>query len=146
MENKYEILIIKIIPVVLYLIAGAVSLVMAFKILTARRFLPFHENAAGVSWDDIQKPLQLVILALLKLNGAGFLLCAVLLGVFPAVNFFAPSGFYRFAAPAAALIFCSWLFIVNYGLYRKTKSQTPWKGSLYAAIMIIAGIVISVFW
>lgn len=138
-------MILKILPAALYFIVGAISLVMALKSMTARKFLPFHEEAAGVPWDKIQNPLRQVILSFLKIGGAGFLATAVLLMVFPAVNFFIPGLFYKYAVPAVALLFCSTLFVVNYSLHKKTNAQTPWKGSLYAALIIIAGIVISIF-
>ena len=59
--------LIKILPILLYLIVGVISMVMAFKNIFSNKFLPFHEKAAGKAWDDIDNPLKLVILSLLGL-------------------------------------------------------------------------------
>ncbi|OGF45504.1 MAG: hypothetical protein A2231_01100 [Candidatus Firestonebacteria bacterium RIFOXYA2_FULL_40_8] len=142
MENKE---ILKIIPLVLYFIVGIISLIMALKILLSGKFLPFHEKAAGKSWKEVEAPLQNVILSLLKLGGLGFLVVAVLLLVYPFVARVSPDTFYKFLIPIIALIFCTGLFFNNYWLYKKTKTDTPWKGSLYAIIIVLAGFIISLF-
>jgi hypothetical protein len=136
---------LKIFPVVLYFSVGLICLAMAIKCLVSDKFLPFHEKAAGEQRDEIEEPLQLVILSFLRLAGLGFLVVAILLMACPVVNYFLPNIFYTYAVPAIALIFCMGLLINNYNLYKRTKADTPWRGSLYAMILIIAGIVVSVF-
>lgn len=135
--------ILKIMPILLYVIVGIISLIMAVKSLYATMFLPFHEKAANKPWDEIDKPLQFVILTLLRLAGLGFLIVSILLLVFPIINNFIPNNSYKYSIPFVALIFCTGLFFVNYSLYKKTKAPTPWKGSLYAMVAIILGIIIS---
>jgi hypothetical protein len=136
--------ILKILPLVLYFSVGLICLVMAFKCLFCSKFLPFHEKAAGKRWDELENPLKLVILSFLRLGGLGFLIISILLIVCPIVNYFIPNIFYKYAVPGMALIFCTGLFINNYYLYKNTKADTPWKGSLYAMFVIMAGIIISV--
>ncbi len=136
--------IIQLLPVLLYVIIGIISLVMAFKNLFAHKFLPFHEKASGKQWNDIDELLKPVIISLLRLAGLGFLIVAVLMLIFPLVNYFHPDEFLKYSIPVMALIFCSGLFFINYTLYRRTKVKTPCKGSLYAILIIILGIVISV--
>jgi hypothetical protein len=136
---------LKILPIVLYFIVGAISLVMAYKGQFAKKFLPFHENAVHKPWHEIEKPFQHLILLFLRLTGLGFFIMAILLLVCPIVNYFKPGTFYQYFIPGIALIYCLGLYINNYLLYRNTKADTPWKGSLYAVFIIIAGIIISIF-
>jgi len=138
-------IILKIIPNVLYLIVGVISLIMASKSIFAESYLPFHKNAANKSWNEIEEPLKNVILSLLRLGGLGFLIVSILLIVCTGLNYFVQSNIYKYTIPVIALIFCTGLFFNNYSLYKKTKSNTPWKGSLYAAILILSGIIISIF-
>ena len=135
--------ILKIMPIMLYMIVGVISMVMAVKSLFSNKFLFFHEKVASKTWDEIDNPLKLVILTLLRLAGLGFLIISILLLVTPIINYFIQNKFYKYSIPVIALIFCTGLFVINYLLYRKTKVGTPWKGSLYAMVAIIAGIVIS---
>jgi len=137
--------ILNIIPIVLYFIVGMICLVMAIKNIFASKFLPFHEKAAGKPWNDIENPLKLVILSFLRLIGLGFLTLSILLIVCPIVNYCVPNMFYKYSIPGIALIYCTGLFVVNYSMYKKTKADTPWKGSLYAMFTIIAGIIISMY-
>ena len=136
--------IIDIMPILLYMIIGVISMVMAFKNLFSTRFLPFHEKAANKQWDEIDTSLKLVILSLLRLSGLGFLIISILLLVFPIINYFVPNIFYKYSIPIISLIYCTGLFIINFLLYRRTKEDTPWKGSLYAAMILIVGIIISI--
>jgi hypothetical protein len=137
--------LLKILPLALYFIVGLISLVMTFKCFCSNKYLPFHEQAAAIPWNEIDDRLKLVILFLLRLGGLGFLVIAILLLVFPVVTYFVPNKFYQSSIPVIALIFCTGLFINNYLLCRKTKADTPWKGSLYAIGILMAGIIISIF-
>ena len=136
--------VLKIIPVLLDIFVGIISMIMAYKNLFSDRFLPFHEKAANKKWEEIESSLQLVILTFMRITGLGFLIVSILLLVFPIFNYFIRNRFYEFSIPVLALIFCIGLFIINYSLYRKTKVNTPWKGSIYAVFAIIVGIIISI--
>ena len=136
--------ILKIMPIVLYMIVGIISLVMAFKNLISNQFLPFHEEVSDKRWNEIDISLQLILLTLMRIAGLGFLITSILLLVFPIINYFIPNKFYKYSIPIVALIYCFGLFVVNYLLYKHTKANTPWKGSLYAMIVIIVGIIISI--
>ena len=133
----------KIIPIILYFIVGVISLMMAIKNLTAKEYLSFHEEAAGKKWEEIDVSLQILIISYLRIIGFGFLIAALLMLICPIVNYFIQNIFFEFAVPVLALIFCSGLFINNYILYKKTTAYTPWKGSLYAVVIIVVGMVIS---
>jgi hypothetical protein len=135
----------KMIPMALYSFVGMVSLAMALKGLFANRFLPFQEKAAGRRWNEIDASLRPLMLFFLRISGLGFLMVSILLLVCPVVNYFIPNGFFKYAAPGIALIFCSGLFFINYSLRQSTKADTPWKGSLFAMAAVSAGILLSVF-
>jgi hypothetical protein len=133
---------LNILPPVLFMIIGFISLTMAFKSLFSEKFIPFHEKAAGISLDRLAQPLQYVIRSLMKTSGLGFLATGLLLLIFPIVNYFEPESFVKYAIPSIALFYCAGLFLVNYSLYLKTKVTTPWMGSLFAVIALVVGIIL----
>jgi len=135
--------ITEMITIILYGFVGVISLKMAFKNLFSKKYLLFHEKAAEKSWEEIDKRLQYVILAVMRISGLGFLVIALLLIVFPIVNQFIHNEFLKYSIPIIAFLFCSGLFLVNYNLYKQTNSTTPWKGSLFAMIAILTGIILS---
>lgn len=133
-----------LVPVAIYLLVGFISLAMAAKCLSSKEFLSFHKKAAGKSWEEIDNNVQQVILTLLRITGFGFLTVSALLIIAPVAGIFVNSLFYRYFIPATALVFCAGLAVSNFLLHQNTKSDTPWKGSVLAAGMIILGIIISV--
>ena len=135
--------IFKLISIGLYAILGIVSLIMAYKSLISKKILSFHEKAAGISWDSIDKPLQYVILALMRVSGLGFFITGLLLLIFPVINYFKQDNFIKFSIPIISLIYCFGLFLFNYFLHKKTKADTPWIGSIVAIFIIIIGIILS---
>jgi uncharacterized membrane protein HdeD (DUF308 family) len=86
-----------------------------------------------------------VILALMRVSGLGFLVIGLLLLIFPFVNYFIQDEFIKYSIPIVAAVFCFGLFLINYYLHKQTNSETPWRGSLIAAIGILLGIVLSFF-
>jgi hypothetical protein len=135
---------LRIIPLILYIFIGVISLIMGFKSLFSRKFLPFHEAAYGRSWEDIEKNLQYVVIALLRISGLGFLVVALLLLSAPIFNYFEPSIYLKYIIPVVALSFCTGLFIFNFILYKKTRVPTPWKNSILVMAVIIVCIIISI--
>jgi hypothetical protein len=129
---------------VIYIVVGIISMIMAYKSLFSGKFLPFHEKASNKLWEEIESPLQIVILTFMRLTGLGFLIVSILLLAFPVINYYCPNKIYEYFIPGLALVFCSGLFLINYSLYRKTKANTPWKGSLSAMIALFSGIIISI--
>ena len=135
--------LVKIVPLLIYLMIGSISMMMAMKIFLSRKFLPFQEEAYGKEWESIDKRLQDLILALMRLSGLGFLIVSFLLLIFPVYSWFNPDPFSKYAIPLIALVFCTGLFIINFILYRKTNASTPWKKSLYGIGAIIIGMAVS---
>jgi hypothetical protein len=135
--------ILQAVPVCLYMFVGIVSLAMARKSLFSHKYLPFHEAASGKPWEAVDVGLQFVLIALLRVSGLGFLLIGFLLVTIPVVNCFYQNPFMKYAIPTAALVYCVGLFLINYQLHTRTNAQTPWQRSLYAAVVVLVGIVIS---
>jgi hypothetical protein len=134
---------IQLIPPALYALVGLVSLLMAWKTLTGRKFLPFHAEASGKTWEEFDERMHAFILAMMRLTGLGFLLTGIMMLSFPFAELYHPSVFIRFAVPALAELFCFGLFLINYRLYKQTGANTPWKNSIIAMGIVLAGILIS---
>jgi hypothetical protein len=134
---------IAVIPIGLYMVVGLVSLTMAYKSILSKGFLPFHEEAAGKSWDKIGTGLQFVVIALMRVSGIGFLVVGCQLTIFPIVDHFNHDPFVHYAIPAISLLYCFGLFLINHQLSIKTRARTPWRGSLCAAVILALGIIIS---
>jgi hypothetical protein len=136
---------LKLLPLVINVIVGIISLAMAYKSLFSTRFLPFHEQAAGKNLSETDVGVQAVVIALMRVSGLGFLAIALLITVFPVAAYIRNDSFLRLVPSAIALVYCFGLFLINYRLFTKTGAQTPWKGALYCTIILGIGIVASCF-
>jgi hypothetical protein len=136
--------VLRFIPVGLYIIVALVSLLMAAKSLFSIRFLPFQEQAAGMSWESVESRLQCLVLSLMKVSGLGFLVVGTLLIFASVATLMSDDHILRYFAPSMSFVFCLGLSFINHQLSVKTSAKTPWKGSLYAAILLLVGIGISI--
>ena len=135
--------VVKIVPLALYLFIGAISLLMAVKLLLSKKYLPFHEEASGKPWEEIDGNLRHLILSLMKVSGLGFLIVSILLFIFPVYNYFRPHIFIKYAVPLIALLFCTGLFVTSFILFKQTNAKTPWKKSLIALAVLLLAIILS---
>jgi len=124
-------------------LVAIISLVMALKSLRAREFLSFQQAAAGQPWGELGAGLRAVVLSLLRLSGLGFLLVALQLGVVAVAGNFGQGLVVTLALPLLAVVFCAGLCAINFRLHKRTGAETPWRGSLYAAIAVTVGLVVS---
>lgn len=138
MQNVLEIL-----SVAVEFLVGLICLFMAFKTITAKKFLPFHEQANGGSWETVNPQLQSVILTILKISGLGFMIVGLLLIIFPAAGYLLATPFIRYEAPVLGFIYSVGLYLFNYKLFQKTNAATPWKASLVSAALLLVGITLA---
>jgi len=119
------------------LIAGT----MARNGLTASELLPFHRVAAGRAWEEWSPGEQSVTLALTRALGLGFLTTSLAL-LTAAVTALVGSDVATYALAGVGLVFCVGLTLINERLHRATRTGTPWKGSLYAALAIVVALLL----
>jgi hypothetical protein len=136
--------IFNLISTLIYVFVGIICLFMAYKSIFSKKILPFHEEAAGTSWDSIDKRLQNVVITILRISGLGFLIIFLFLSVFSIINYFKPDPFIKFSIPSISLIYCFGLFLFNFRLFKQTKAKTPWVGSLIAMILILSAFIFSI--
>ena len=136
--------IFNIVSTVIYILVGIICLIMAYKSIFSKKYLPFHEAAAGKSWESIEKPLQNVILTILRISGLGFFIVSLFLVLFPSINYFKPDPIIKYSTPIISSIYCFGLFLFNFLLFKQTKAKTPWTGSLIALFLILISFIISI--
>ena len=136
---------IKLLCTIIYMLIGIICFVMAYKCIFAKEFLPFHQEAAGISWKEIDNTIQKVIITILRISGLGFLILFLLLTSFPIVNFFKNDPFIKLMVPVISIVFCTGLFIFNFLLYKDTNAKTPWRGSLMILVVLVICLIFSFF-
>jgi hypothetical protein len=133
--------VFQVIAVILYALIGLVALVMAYKTFTSAGLLPFHEQAAGRRWEDVDAGLRSVVTALMRLTGLAFAIIGSQLIALPLLGLMTHDSLAVSVAASAGLVFCLGLFMVNYLLNKATGVDTPWRGSLYGTLAILVATV-----
>ena len=136
-------LVFGIASIVLFFIVGVICLSMACTSMCSKKYLPFHEEGAGMKWEEHSPGLQATILTLFQLSGLGFLITGLMLVALPILNLFDRSLVIAVSVPVLALVFCAGLAYFNYQLHRKTKADTPWQSSIVAMVLIVIAFVLS---
>jgi hypothetical protein len=60
-------------------LAAVVSIAFGVRYLGGREFMPYHAIITGKSWEELDRGMQVAILGMLKVCGAGFLTYGVVL-------------------------------------------------------------------
>lgn len=126
---------------VLFGAVGVVALTMAWRGLTAKSLLPFHQAAAGRPWGESSPGAHSVATALTRSLGLGFLAAGLSL-LISSVTAVAHQDVATYALAAIGLVFCAGLAVINRHLHIDTSVGTPWKQSLYAVAAIFVALAL----
>jgi hypothetical protein len=129
----------QLISMVLFAMVAFIASTMAWKGLTAPGLLPFHETAAGRPADTLTTAERSVAVALTRSLGLGFAVAALAL-VAAVAGAAVGDRWMVLGLGGVALVFCGGLAAINRRLETATSTSTPWKGALYAAVAIAAGL------
>jgi hypothetical protein len=133
--------VLQAVSMVVFALVAFVASTMAWKGLTAKGLLPFHQAATGRGADTLTPSEQSVAVALTRSLGLGF--AAVTLSLLAAVAAEATRQRWTMVSGAAvALAFCGGLAVINRQLARASGVGTPWKESLYAVAAIAIGLAL----
>lgn len=122
-----------------YLGAALLSLGAGVVYLVRREFMPYHGVAAGLAWQHLAPGMQVLLLALLRGVGSGFMvvgLAIVLLLVYP---FRAGESWALWAIPAVGLTMGVPTLAGVYVIRSRTHARPPWGLALFTVSLILAG-------
>ena len=106
-------------------------------------FMPYHAIAVGRSWAEIDAGLQLLLLALMKVAGGGWLATAIAIGVLLAWPFRAGLRWSYWAIPAIGLVAAlSSLFVTIY-MANHSPANPPWFAAAIGVCCLCAGLILS---
>lgn len=114
----------------IYLVIGTINLLLGVRYFSSNQFMPYHAEAVGASWQELDSGVQSVFLAIMKVAGGGWLT----LGFFTIIVAFSAfkkcSIFARWMLPAGTILFWSISFVATWGVHQQTGASTPWAPSL----------------
>ena len=114
----------------IYLVLGIVNIVLGAMYFSSEQFMPYHSQAVGRSWQEVDPGTQILVLALMKVAGAGWINLGFLTIILALGEFVKRSIVTRWALPTGTLIFYLGSLAATWGVYQETGASTPWLPSL----------------
>jgi len=124
---------------VCYGIIALVSLTLGLIYLLSSEFMPYHAAALQMDWSAVDASLQTLLLALMRVAGAGWLALAAALSALLIFAF--PGGrlWVRVTLPLLVLLFYGPTLWATVAVTVGTPAQAPWYGNAMAlAAMLVA--------
>ena len=126
-----------------YLIAALGSIGFGLVYLARSTFMPYHRAALSTSWEELEKPVQTLLLGLIKVAGGGFLvsgLSVVFMTLFP---FRAGEVWARFAIPIVGLSMAFPALYATVNVRRHTPAPPPVATTLITIALLLVGFALS---
>jgi len=126
-----------------HLIALLLIALVGVVYLVRGQFMPYHAVALGKTWADLDRALQVLLLALMKSFGGAALATAVAMVILLSIPFRQGLYWARWAIPVVGLVGTLPSLCVTVWVARNTPATPPWMGVLIVMALLVAGFVLS---
>jgi len=134
------------IALAIYVVIGAIDIVLGLRYFSSTEFMSYHSQAVGVPWQEVDLGFQTLILALMKVAGAGWFVLGFFTIILALAAFKTSSAVARWTLPMATIIFYLASFVATWGVYQETGAPTPWGPSLAMIGFVLFTLVIDAPW
>lgn len=125
-----------------YGITALVSLVLGSIYLFRGRFMPYHADALGLAWPEVGSELQVLLVALMQVAGAGWLTLALALLLLLVWPFRSGYRWARLGIPALIILFYGPTLIATISVTLHTPAAPPWYGNVAALASALVGVAV----
>ena len=130
----------------IYLVIGAIDIVLGVRYFSSKEFMSYHSQAVGAPWQDVELGVQTLILALMKVAGAGWFILGFFTIILALAVFKTGSSVVRWTLPIGTVIFYLASFAATWGVYQETGAPTPWGQSLVMIGFALLALLIDAPW
>jgi hypothetical protein len=126
-----------------YGLVALISILFGSIYLLKNEFMPYHREAVGRSWSELEPNFQVLIIALMRAVGGGFLATGLTIFILLLIPWRAGDTWSIYAIPAIGL--CTLLGTLSATLLVKTKTpgKPPVGLSLLALALTVIGFIFS---
>jgi hypothetical protein len=130
---------------VIFLLVGLVTFGLGIKFLTSKSFFPYHSQAVKKEWSEIDPPLQILILALMRMIGLGTTSLSLLLVLFTLFGITNHPLAQSLFIPGIVFFYWVGVVIVTRWVHRSSGATTPWRESISIACLCALGVSLLLF-
>jgi hypothetical protein len=130
----------------IYLVIGAVNIVLGAIYFTSEQFMSYHSEAVGMPWREVDPGTRTLILALMKVAGGGWITVGFFTIILALGELIKRSAVSRWALPTGTLIFYLASLAATWGVHQATGAATPWVPSLAVIGFALLAFVVDAPW
>lgn len=131
---------------VLYMINGLFCIIFGFRYLFCDTIMPYHQQAIGMKWTELEPGLQVLLNGLIKIAASCFFILGITTIVLLIIPFRKGERWAKWFIPALMFLWLGFGLYVPINIALKTQASTPWPASIVAlAITVIAFLLSGVF-
>ena len=122
--------------------SAVASVFMGLLYLLSHEFMPYHADALSLEWNSLSPELQVLLLALMRVAGGGFLCVAIIVSFLIWFPFREGRTWARIALPITILVVYVPTLIATLSVTANTPATAPWYGPALSVIFTLVGALI----
>jgi hypothetical protein len=134
----------QIVAFVCYVISALIAFSFSFIYLTRTEFMPYHRDAVGHEWHEVDRSYQVLILALMRAAGGGWLATGISLVFLLAFPFRSQELWALIALPLVGLSTAGASLYATLHVKNNTNATPPVLLVVAAIVLVLAGFLLSI--
>jgi hypothetical protein len=128
---------------VLYMINGLTSIIFGFIYLLCDTIMPYHQQAIGLKWTELEPGLQVLLNGLIKVAASGFFILGITIIVILIIPFRKGERWAKWFIPVVTFVWLGFCLYIPLKIALKTQASTPWFASVAALVINIIAFLLS---
>lgn len=127
----------------IYLIISIISLIIGLIYLLYPTFMPYHEQALGIKWEDLAPLMQMLLNGFMKLAGVSMLTAFLSTLIITLIPFRQGKVWAKWTVPLLLILWNSIVLYITINIHVKTGAATPWILTLMSMVSTIFAFILS---
>ena len=133
-----------LISLISYSCVALVLIIFGLIYLIKNQFMPYHSRAIGLPWSDLEENMQVLIIALMRAAGGGFLATGLAMLILLIIPWRAGDTWSLYAIPAISLCISLGTLYATLLVKTRTPGTPPVILSFIALVLTIIGFIFSI--
>jgi hypothetical protein len=118
-------------------------MVFAFLYLFRRKFMPYHADAVEKSWNDLDEKIRILIIALMRVAGGGWMASSVAIGILMYSFILQGDHLTSLAMTITGLAVSIPTLLATLIVKRRTKANPPVFAVVFAIVLLLTGLSVA---
>ena len=127
----------------IYFFVAIMAIVGGFRYFLSNTMMPYHAQAIGKNWAELDRGIQAIILALMGACGAGAITIGFIVLILLFIPFRRGERWVNWTIFLGGIVWSILCFIVTFKVYLATNASTPWPDWLISMVLYLLGFLLS---